>query len=200
MRSIAGLWTWRRSPLCRRSDLAEAWLALCGLALLLFGVPLAGVAGGTAAYGELAALVRQEQAQRHAVWATAKQPVDRPPTAPGEADDDEGPQRHPVLAFWKGPEGVTRTGTVHAARPMDPGERFRVWTDAEGSLTSPPLAYGTAAAYAVATGLVAGALTGVAVEAGRRAAMSRLLRRRYAAWEDEWARIGPDWGRAGSNS
>jgi hypothetical protein len=200
VRSIAGLWTWRRNPLCRRTDLAEAWLALWGLALLLLGVPLAGLAGGMTAYGELAALVREERAQRHPVWATAKQRVHRPPAAPGEAHADEGPESYPVLAFWNGPDGVTHTGTVHARRPLDPGDRFRVWTDPEGRLTPPPLGHGTAVTYAVAAGLVTGALTGVAVEAARRAAVGRLLRRRYTAWEDEWARIGPDWGRADSNS
>lgn len=197
---FAGVWLWRRSTLCRRTDLAEAWIALTAVALLLLAVPVVGVAAGSAAYGELSALVREEHARLHRTWATATQPVDRPPTAPGGEHPGEGTEDYPVPAFWTGPDGVTRTGTVHASRPLDPGERFRVWTDGEGRITPPPMTHGAAVTHAVAAGLVAGALTGVAVEAGRRAAMGRLLRRRYAQWDDEWARIGPDWGRADSNS
>lgn len=200
MRSIRGVWAWRRSALCRRTDLTEAWIAVSAVVLLFLGVPLAGIAGGSAAYGELSGVVREEHARRHQTWATAMQPVHRPPAAPGQSHSEDGPERYPVLAFWKGPDGVTRTGTVQARRPLDPGERFRVWTDGGGRLTPPPMTHGTAVTHAVAAGLVAGALTGIAVEAGRRAAVGRLMRRRYAQWEDEWARIGPDWGRADSNS
>jgi hypothetical protein len=200
VRSIAGLWVWRRSPLCRRTDLAEAWAALCAAVLLLLGAPLAGVAGGLAAYGELSGIVREQHLERHQVWATAKQPVERPQAGPGSGPPEEEAERHPVLAFWQGPDGVTHTGTVHALRPVDAGERFRVWTNAEGELTSPPLSHGTAVAHSLAAGLVAGGLAGAAVEGGRRATVARLLRRRYAEWEAAWARIGPDWGRADSNS
>lgn len=200
MGSIAGLLWWRRSALCRRTDLTEGWITLCAALLLLLGAPLAGVAGGLAAHGELSDVVREQHRHRHRVWATVEQPVDRPPAGPGRAGTDEAPERFPVLASWEAPDRVTHSGTVQAVRPLAPGERFPVWTDAQGALTSPPLPPGGAVAHSVAAGLVACGLTGVAVVAGRRAAVRRLLRRRYAGWEEEWARIGPDWGRADSNS
>lgn len=199
---MTGLWTWRRSPLCRRTDLTEAWLALCAVVLLVVGAPLAGLAGGLTAHGELAGIVREQRLHRHPVWATARQPVTvgRPLDGPGSARPDERRGGYPVLAFWKPPDGARRTGTVQAVRPVRPGERFRVWTDDHGALTAPPLSADVAAAHSVAAGLVAGVLSGIAVEAGRRAAVRRLQRRRHARWDEEWARIGPDWGRAGSNN
>lgn len=200
MRTIRGLWRWRGSPLCRRSDLAEAWIGLCAGVLLVLGAPLAGLVSGAAAYDELSRVVREQRLQRHQVWATVEQPVERPPAGPGSAHPDGHRERHPVLAFWEGPDGVTRSGTVRAVRPLYPGDRFRVWTDAHGALTSPPLSETHATTHSAVVGAVAAVLAGIAAEAGRRAAVRRLLRRRYAEWDEQWARIGPDWGRAGSNS
>lgn len=200
MRTIRGLWRWRGSPLCRRSDLTEAWIGLWAAALLVLAAPLAGLAAAAAAQTELTGVVREQQAQRHQVWATVEQPVDRPAAGPGGARSEEEHGRHPVLAFWKGPDGVTHSGTVRTVRPLFPGDRFRVWTDVHGDLTSPPLSRADATAYSAVAGVVAGVLAGIAVEGGRRAAVRRLLRKRYAEWDEQWARIGPDWGRAGSNS
>ena len=58
----------------------------------------------------------------------------------------------------------------------------------------------TASSYAALAGLAAGAGAVGAMEAGRRLSVRQLLRRRYARWDEEWARIGPDWGRTGTNS
>lgn len=200
MRTIAGLWRWRRSALCRPTDLTEAWLALCAAALLLLGAPLAGLVGGTTAHAELSGIVREQRAHRHQVWATVERPVQRSPAGPGGTVLDPEREGYPVLAFWEGPDGVTRSGTVRAVRPLYAGDRFRVWTDDRGRLTVPPPPRGFVAAHSVVTGLVVAVLSGLAVEAGRRAAVRRLLRRRYAEWEAQWSRIGPDWGRAGSSS
>lgn len=40
----ARLWRWRRNPLKRRSDIAEAWAALPVLLVLLIAAPTAGLA------------------------------------------------------------------------------------------------------------------------------------------------------------
>ena len=84
---------------------------------------------------------------------------------------------------------------------MQPGERFRIWTDEKGRVVTRPMSARTASSYAALAGLAvaAGGAVG-AMEAGRRLTVRQLLRRRYAAWDAEWARIGPDWGRTGSNN
>ena len=49
VRAIRGLWRWRRNPLRRTTDLAEAWLAFAALLLVLVGAPVVGVVVGTVA-------------------------------------------------------------------------------------------------------------------------------------------------------
>lgn len=46
MRAVGGLWRWRGNPLRRGTDLAEAWVALTALVLILSVAPLIGVLAG----------------------------------------------------------------------------------------------------------------------------------------------------------
>ncbi|MCT2591339.1 hypothetical protein LHJ74_15730 [Streptomyces sp. N2-109] len=201
MRAVAGLWRWRRNPLCRRSDRREAWLALWALLLILFVAPVVGMLSGVLTHEELLATVRAQRLERHAVWATAEQlTVPRRPLDSDTEDSAESEGRRGVIAYWSGPDGATRTGPADVGHEVRPGDRFRVWTNDDGELTSPPLSGATASSQAMLAGVVAAAATAAAVEIGRRLAVRQLLRRRYARWDDEWARIGPDSGRAGTNS
>lgn len=200
MRSIAGLWRWRRNPLCRRSDRREALLALCAALLIALGAPAAGLTGGLLAHETLLDIVREQHRERHTAWATVQQLVMPRPglgTDPDAAADED---KHRVVAYWTGPDGATETGTTDAGRPVRPGDRFRVWTDDQGRITSRPLSEATASSQALLAGLVSAAAAAAVVEGGRRLAVRQLLRRRYARWDEEWARIGPDWGRTGSSS
>ncbi|MCF6524387.1 hypothetical protein HOY81_15005 [Streptomyces sp. JJ36] len=198
MRIVAGLWRWRGNPLCRETDRAEAWLTLCAALLIVLGTPLAGLAAGLAASAELNRVVAEQRRHRHPVWATTDQVLPHPVGEDG-AERTAEEAGYPVLAFWKSPDGTTRTGPATAGRPVRPGDRFRVWTDEHGSLTSAPMSASTASSHAVVAGLVAGVAAAVAVEAGRRGAVRRMMRRRFARWDEEWARIGPDSGRLGGN-
>lgn len=200
MRSITGLWRWRRNPLCRRSDRREALLALCAALLIALGAPAAGLTGGLLAHEELLGAVREQQRERHATWATVQQLVMPRPGLGTDPDDPAADEKHRVVAYWTGPDGATETGTTEAGHPVRPGDRFRVWTDDSGRITSRPLSETTASSQALLAGLVSAAATAAVVEAGRRLAVRQLLRRRYARWDAEWARIGPDWGRTGSSS
>lgn len=201
VRIVAGLWRWRRNPLCRSSDRQEAWLALCAAVLVLCGAPVVGMLGGVLAHEKLLASVNAQRAERQRVWATVQQLVVARRPLDSDADESgekEGRQR--VIAYWPGRDGAVRTGPAEVGHPVRPGDRFRVWTDPVGRITEPPLSPGTASSQALLAGLVAAVATGVVVEAGRRLAVRQLMRRRYARWDDEWARIGPDSGRAGTNS
>jgi hypothetical protein len=75
-----------------------------------------------------------------------------------------------------------------------------VWTDERGRLVARPLDSASAATHAVLAGLGAALLTAAAVEGGRRLALRRMVRRRYARWDQAWERAGPDWGRTGTGS
>jgi hypothetical protein len=199
VRTVAGLWRWRGNALCRRTDRREAWLALCAALLIVLGAPSVALAVRAVAHAELTDAVRQQHQLRHPVRATVQQVLrDVPETEvdrPGSST-----HLHQVVATWRTPAGLRRTGTVGTDRRVVPGDSFRIWTDRRGRVTSPPMTVAGASSHAAVAGLVTGVVTGFLVEALRRCALRQLLRRRYARWEEEWARIGPDWGRAGTTS
>ncbi|GAA2402425.1 hypothetical protein GCM10010420_31950 [Streptomyces glaucosporus] len=190
MRSIAGLWRWRGNPLCRGTDRAEGWLALSAVLLIALATPAAAVWGGRAAHQALLETVRDQHRQRHQVWATVAE------TAPPPESDPEHGSGHRAAATWTAPDGRTHSGTVTTGRAAEPGDRLRVWTDARGELVPPPMDEATAVSHAVLAGAGTACVAAGLVEAARRLAVRRLLARRYARWEEEWARVGPDWGRA----
>lgn len=200
MRSIAGLWRWRGNPLCRRSDRREAWLALCAVILTVVAAPLLGWLGASAAHGALLETVREQQRGRHQVWATVESVQTRAPLDSDPESAAQRPDRSAVVAHWSGPDGSNHKNSVAAQQRVQPGERFRLWTDEQGRAVNAPMSPRTASSYAALAGLAAGAAAVGAMETGRRLALRQLLRRRYARWDEEWARIGPDWGRTGSNS
>ncbi|WP_031034146.1 hypothetical protein [Streptomyces sp. NRRL F-5650] len=201
MRAIRGLWRWRGNPLCRASDLAEAWVALTALLLMLSVAPLVGALTGGSAQQALQRSVREQHESRHRVTATVVRPLERSPLSvdpEGAAGED---LRSRVLADWTGPDGSRHEAPVLVGldRPSA-GDRFALWTDARGREVARPLDPATATTHAVLAGF--GATLGVAalVEAARRIAVWRLVRRRYAHLEREWERAGPDWGRTGAGS
>ncbi|RSN43851.1 hypothetical protein DMH12_32155 [Streptomyces sp. WAC 04229] len=200
MRAIRGLWRWRRNPLCRATDLAEAWVALAGLLLILSVAPLLGVLAGGAAQDTLQRSVREQHESRHRVTATVVRPLERStlsvdPEGAGES------LRSRVLADWTGPDGSRHEGSVTVGIDgPDPGDRFGLWTDERGRAVARPLDGATAATHAVLAGIGAAVAAAALVEAGRRIAVWRMVRGRYARWEREWERAGPDWGRTGTGS
>jgi len=200
MRSIVGLWRWRGNPLCRRSDRREAWLALYAAVLMAVCVPLAGWLGGTAAYGSLLRTAQYEQHSRQQVWATVQSssvrgPVNADPEPAGQRGDNRR-----ALVQWRSADGRAHRAVLGFDHRVQRGDRMRVWTDRHGRLTARPLSARAAVSHSVLAGLAAGSLAAGTVEAGRRLAVRQLMRRRYADWDAEWQRIGPDWGRTGSNN
>ncbi len=119
MRAISGLWRWRHNPLCRRTDLAEAWAGLLALLLILAVGPVIGAVTGTAAQDALQRSVREQQDSRRLVTATVVRELDRSPL---DADPEAASGREPrtrVVADWTAPDGSTHQGTVMAA--LKPG-------------------------------------------------------------------------------
>ncbi|MGW5622594.1 Rv1733c family protein [Streptomyces olivaceus] len=201
MRAIAGLWRWRRNPLCRATDLAEAWTALAGLLLILSVAPLAGVLVGGVAQDTLQQSVRAQHESRHRVTASVVRLLDRSPVVADPEGAAGGDPRSRVLADWTAPDGTRHEGPLLVGLE-DPGagDRFAIWTDEQGRAVARPLDPETATAHAVLAGFGTAATTALLVEAGRRIALWRMVRRRYARWEQEWDRAGPDWGRTGAGS
>ncbi|MFI7500926.1 hypothetical protein ACIBVL_20980 [Streptomyces sp. NPDC049687] len=201
MRAIGGIWRWRHNPLRRRTDLVEAWVALSALLLILLVAPVAGSLVGAVAQDSLQQAVRAQRQARHEVTATVVRKV---AGSPLEADPETASGRDArsrVLADWTAPDGTTRHGTVLASlKTPRRGDHFAIWTDEHGRLVARPLDSATATTHAVLAGFGAALLTAGAVEGGRRMIVWRMVRRRYARWDQAWDRAGPDWGRTGTGS
>ncbi|WP_184762361.1 Rv1733c family protein [Streptomyces griseoloalbus] len=201
MRAISGLWRWRHNPLCRRTDLAEAWVALAALLLVLVAIPVIGRLVGGATQDVLQRSVRAQHQARHLVAATVVRKLD---PSPLDADPEitSGVEvRNRVLARWIAPDGTERSGPVPTRlKDPQPGDGFRTWTDGHGRLVARPLDTATATTHAVLAGVGAALVTAGLIEGGRRLIVWRMLSHRYARWDQAWDRAGPDWGRTGAGS
>ncbi|SER70111.1 hypothetical protein SAMN04487983_1020113 [Streptomyces sp. yr375] len=199
MRAIGGIWRWRHNPLRRGTDLAEAWVALSALLLVLFVAPVAGLVIGTVAQGVLQQAVREQRGTRHEVTATVVREV---PGSPLDLDPETATGRETrtrVVADWTAPDGTAQHGTVLAGLEVPHGgDHFAIWTDGHGRPAARPLDSVTATTHAVLAGFGAALLTAGAVEGGRRLIVWRMVRRRYARLDRAWDRVGPDWGRTGT--
>ncbi|GGT93337.1 MULTISPECIES: Rv1733c family protein [Streptomyces] len=202
MRTVTGVWRWRRNPLCRTTDLIEAWVALTAVVLFACAVPAVGWISGARTDASLQRAVQAQYEQRRETTARVVRVSGTP--APGfQNPESAGEQqlRRPVVARWTAPDGTPKTGTV-ATRPesADPGDTFPLWTDRTGRPVAAPMRPDTAHAHATIVGLLAAALAGVFVEAARRVVVRRLVHRRYERLDRAWAKAGPDWGRTGAGS
>lgn len=201
MRAIGGLWRWRHNPLCRTTDLAEAWVALAGLLLILSLAPLSGALVGGATQDALQRSVREQHESRHRVTATVVRALERSPLAVDPEGTTTGELRDRVLADWTAPDGSRHEASL-LTDIDDPrtGDRFAIWTNAQGRPVARPLDSATATTHAVLAGSGAAVAAAALLETGRRLVVWRMVRRRYARWEQEWDRAGPDWGRTGAGS
>ncbi|MGW7053665.1 Rv1733c family protein [Streptomyces sp. NPDC054887] len=201
MRTACAVWRRRHSPLCRTTDLAEAWVTFAAVLLIVLAAPTAGWLCGTLTHEALRESVRAQQEQRHRTTAhvvdTATEPV--PLSAP-EAPSERTTHTR-VLARWTAYDGSRRTGVVATTEPVArPGDRFRMWTDDEGRPVGRPLDDATASTHAAIAGVGAATAAAALFEGGRRLVVRRLVLRRYARLDQEWAQTGPDWGRTGAGS
>ncbi|MGW0707368.1 Rv1733c family protein [Streptomyces sp. NPDC002643] len=201
LRACAGLWRWRRNPLRRATDLAEAWLALGALVVILLVTPLIGAVVGTAAQDALQRSVREQHKSRHLVTATVVKKVDGSPLDPDPETATTRDRQSRVVADWTGPDGTDHQGTVMAGlKTPHPGDHFTLWTDGQGRIVGRPLDTATATTHAVLAGFGTAVLAAGVVESARRLIVWRMVRRRYARLDQAWDKAGPDWGRTGTGS
>jgi hypothetical protein len=185
----------------RGTDLAEAWVCLAALLLILVVAPLIGTLVGGVAQDTLQRSVREQRESRHRVTATVVRALDVSPLDTDPEASSGRDLRSRVAADWTAPDGTARHGTVLAAlaHPRR-GDHFTMWTDDRGRTVARPLDSATATTHAVLAGIGAALLTVAVVEGVRRLAVWRMVRRRYARWDQAWERAGPDWGRTGTGS
>lgn len=200
MRAMRGVWRWRHNPLRRRTDRIEAWVALAGAVLIVLGATSVGWFAGRAAHGTLLTTVRIQHQQRHLEWVTVDRLVSRTPLDPDPETSSQRDAHRRVLARWTAPDGTAHLGQLAAPRPVEAGERFRIWTDGRGRVVPRPMDADTAATHAVLAGLGTTTGVGMMIEGARRMVVWQLMVRRFRRWDEEWERAGQDWGRAGAGS
>jgi hypothetical protein len=200
MRAVTGLWRWRHNPLRRATDLAEAWVALVALVLIAVAAPVTGCLVGAAAQDSLQRSAREQQHARRLVTATVVRDLGQ---APLETDPDTTTReaRNRVIADWTAPDGTLQRGpALTDLKSPHRGDHFALWTDPHGRITTRPLDSATATTHAVLAGFGAALVAAALVDSGRRLIVWRMVRRRYARWDQAWDRAGPDWGKAGTGS
>ncbi len=176
-----------RNPLRRRWDRAET-LILGGLvAAFIIGGSLAALVAGRVAYASAVHARQAELATVHqvsAVLLTAATP------APAGLDTT-------AKARWSAPDGSRHTGQVFPPPGSPAGTTVKVWVDAAGWQTTPPLEAAQVQGQEVlASVLAVMALAAVLWGAGLAVHVAA-DRRRMAAWDEEWRATGPKWSRRG---
>ncbi|MEU8888536.1 hypothetical protein [Streptomyces sp. NPDC048442] len=195
--TASGVWRWRDSPLCRSTDLAEAWVALAALLLIAVAAPAAGLAAGLRANASLQHAVRVQQQERHKTTGVVLRPLREQLTEAKAGAAYPGPVG--VLARWTAHDGSRHTGRATTLRKAAaPGDTFPLWTDGRGRIVNRPVDASTAAVQAALTGLGAAALTGGLAHCAGLLVVRRLVQRRYERLDRAWAKVGPEWGRTGA--
>ncbi|MFE4537144.1 hypothetical protein ACFRKB_19020 [Streptomyces scopuliridis] len=176
-------WRWRRNPLKRGTDRAEAWAVLISGLLLVVGAPLVGVATGMS----VAAAGPRVPADWYSVSAvlTEKAP------APAPADEVSRSDQVRATVEWRAADGTRRGGLAWVMPNTPAGRHTTVWLDGSDRIRENPdrglrmraLTFGTLAA----TG------TAALVTAGFVLFHVRLARRRASQLDREWRIVGPKW-------
>lgn len=179
------LWRWRRNPLRRRSDLAEAWLVLATLVLALLLGAFSGLTAAGAVEGSLAER-RERTTPVQAVLAEDAAGLSAAVTQNGDGG---------VWAKvrWTASDGTDRTGRAEVDPGSPAGTGVTVWTDPAGRLVSAPPDGAEAGFQTVMAGITVAVATGGLVLLGGWLVRARLQLRRLAEWEAEWRRVEPSW-------
>ncbi|MFI9601373.1 hypothetical protein ACIHCX_16055 [Streptomyces sp. NPDC052043] len=178
------LWRWRRNPLRRTSDLVEAWILLVAWVLAVVG----GVLAGVVTAGALQRAADRVRAESRPVSAVVTQDAAHGSVRPAGGALGWGTVR------WTDADGSARTGRTRVPVSATPGAHVTVWTNGRGVLIPPPASSADIAFQTALGGLWAGTTTVGVVIGGAKLARARLDRRRFARWDEEWARADTPWG------
>ncbi|MEV7289010.1 hypothetical protein AB0O01_31440 [Streptomyces sp. NPDC093252] len=178
------LWRWRRNPLRRGSDAADAWVLLATWTLAVLVAALAGLVTARSVGDALA----RERVEWRPVTAVLTEPASGIPSrAVGEL----------VWArvTWTDPDGSPRTGRARVVPCSRSGGEVTVWTDPAGRLVTAPTTVAEAHVRSLLVGGMAGTVGAVVPLVAGSAVRGRLERRRLDRWEADWARFDALWGR-----
>ncbi|MYW66971.1 hypothetical protein GTY65_23290 [Streptomyces sp. SID8379] len=179
------------NPLRRRSDVIEAWAALLLGLLALLVAPAAGAVAGWAAHAEAVRHAREQTAARYPVRARLLADLPEVSTAP---DTSPGRLSYPVVVRWTDPAGTVATAVAPVPVGLVRGDRTTVWLDSRGDVTTPPWDTDDIWSHTLATALCVALTTAGLAALARYTLRAVLDRRRFAAWDREWRRLGSGGG------
>ncbi|WP_053846557.1 hypothetical protein [Streptomyces sp. NRRL B-24085] len=184
------LWRWRRNPLRRRTDLAQAWIAVGLFLAALSATPPVAFAVGDTAHRHYEETARHQHATRHHTPAVLLHDAPRHPE-PGS--DEARKARYPVTVRFTDPRGHTRTAETDVTPALAAGNTVHIWVDTEGKITEASLSTRQVRDGAIGCAVLAAMAVPVLGVAGYSYARRRLERHNLAQWDAEWARIAPRW-------
>ncbi|MFD0332966.1 hypothetical protein ACFQZ0_04600 [Streptomyces erythrogriseus] len=178
-------WRWRKNPLCRRSDVAEAWLLIATAVLALV---LSGFAGIAAAGAVGTSLDDRRERTRPVPAVLVENARDAAP-APVSESGDGG-----VWAEirWTAPDGSRHTGRAEVPADGKKGDEVTVHNDGDGRLVSaPPRAPRRTSRSPWAASPWPSSPEAWCCWPDGSSAPLRL--RRLDLWEAEWRQVEPAW-------
>jgi hypothetical protein len=184
---LRGRWP-DHNPLRRGSDRVESAAIVVALALFLIGAPVLALLASHWAYGAARQVARDQQATWRQVPAVL--------LANAEPSVDIGyggvilPE---VRARWVAPDGRMRTGDVPAPVDSQAGRTVRIWVNAAGWPSDPPLHSDQVTGQAILAAVLAPLGLGVFLLAAESVLAWVLDRRRMAAWSADWQATAPRW-------
>ncbi|MGW3381318.1 Rv1733c family protein [Streptomyces albogriseolus] len=181
-------WRWRDNPLCRRTDVAEAWLLIATAVLALV---LSGFAG-LAAAGAVGASLDDRRARTSTVPAVLVENARDAAPAPVSENGDGGVWAE---VRWTASDGSRHTGRAEVPADSEKGDQVTVHTDGDGRLVSAPPEGAEAHFQIVMSGITVFFVTGGMVLLCGWIARARLRLRRLDLWEAEWRQVEPSWRR-----
>lgn len=186
MRTRSWLWRWRKNPLRRRTDRAEAWAGVAAGVIMTVSAPLTGALASDAVAGNLS-----EQPGLHRTSAVLREDA---PSTDGVATVSDDPT---VLTEvqWRTPSGDIRKGRAPVEAGTQKGTHIPLWLDRQGMPHQPPPGPSEVAVQGGAAGGAVAVATCFAVASGCWVLRRRLDAVRDRAWEREWAMVGPRWSR-----
>ncbi|MFE1834500.1 Rv1733c family protein [Streptomyces sviceus] len=184
------LWRWRRNPLRRRTDLAQGWIGVGLLLAVLAATPCAMILVGDTAYRHYKETARHQSATRHDTSAVL---VHDAPRHPEPGSDEAKKALYPVTVRFTDPHGRSRTAKTDVVPALTAGSTIRVWVDAEGKLTDPPLTTRQVRDSAIGCAVLAAMAVPILGTAAYSYARRRLERHNLAQWDTAWERVAPRW-------
>ncbi|MFF0080380.1 hypothetical protein ACFYR1_11885 [Streptomyces canus] len=184
------LWRWRRNPLRRRTDLAQAWIAVGLFLVVAAATPVAVFLTGTTAYRHHKEIARHQATTRYDTPAVLLHDALRHPE-PGSYEAKK--TLYPAAVRFTDPAGTPRTAETDVAPALTAGSTVRVWVNADGKITDPPLTMEQVRSRAMGCALLAALAVPVLGAAVHGYANRRLERHRLTQWDAAWAEIAPRW-------